>query len=89
VEQGRYHHEIIQISENKVLFRFSEKDLGFFLDTNLNMSQKFTRAEKKTAGIPGCIRRNVTSRLREMILPFFSLLVRPHLESCVQLWAPQ
>jgi len=66
-----------------------ERGLGVLADDKLTMSQQCALVTMKANGILRCIKKNLASRSKEILLPFCSALLRSGLEYCVQFWAPQ
>ncbi|KAJ7409717.1 hypothetical protein WISP_112912 [Willisornis vidua] len=90
VSQGLYRSELLTFDfsvptlENSAM----ERDLTFLVNDKLNLSQHALAARRANHVREG-IRHSITSQSREGIVPLCSALGQPHLEYCVQFWAPQ
>ena len=64
-----------------------KRDLGVLVDNKINMSEQCAAVAKKANRILGCINQGITSRDKDVTIPLYSALVRPHLEHCVRFWS--
>ena len=65
-----------------------EKDLGVTISADMKVSEQCGIAVSKGNKILGLIRRNITYKGKQLIIPLYKAIVIPHLEYCIQTWIP-
>ena len=61
-----------------------ERDLGVTISADMKVSEQCSIAASKGNQILGLIRRNITYKDKPLIIPLHKVIVRPHLEYCIQ-----
>jgi hypothetical protein len=65
-----------------------ERDLGITMHKSLSVSRQCAEAAKKGNRAVGQIKRTISNKSKDIVVPLYKSLVRPHLEYCVQAWSP-
>ena len=65
-----------------------EKDLGVTFSADMKVSEQCGIAASKGIEMLGLIRRTITYKEKQLIVPLYKAIVRPHLEYCIQAWRP-
>jgi len=81
--------DVYRLGEELLESSPSKKDLRVLMNEKPDMNQQCALAAWKTNSTMGCIKRGVTSREREVTVPLYSVLMRPHLEHCIQVSGSQ
>ena len=58
------------------------------MQNDLKVDRQCRKAANEANRMLGMIRRNFVYRSKEILLPLFKSLVRPHLDYCIQAWRP-
>ena len=65
-----------------------EKVLGVTFSADMKVSEQCGIAASKGNQILGLIRRTIMYKEKQLIVPLYKAIVRPHLEYCIQAWRP-
>ena len=65
-----------------------EKDLWIWLSSDMKVSQQCSKACSKAYRMSGLIKRTIENKNKEVMLPLYKSLVRPHVDYCSFAWSP-
>ena len=81
-------HNVYYMDNESIQPVTEEKDLGVIISEDLKPSKHCAEVVKKANMVLGMIKRHFITRDRDVIIPLYKSLVRPHLEYCIQAWYP-
>ena len=64
----------------------SERDLGVMVQCNLKVDKQCCKAANDANRKLGMIKRGLKNKSKEIMLPLYKSMVRPHLDYCIQAW---
>ena len=64
------------------------KDLDVTFSADMKVSEQYGIAASKGNQMLGLIRRTIMYKKKQLIVPLYKAVVRPHLEYCIQAWRP-
>jgi len=73
------------MNETKLERVRQEKDSDVCISDDLNWTNNYSEAVDKANTMLGMIKRTFMSRSKEIIIPLYKCLVRPHLEFCCEI----
>ena len=56
------------------------------ISDDMKVSEQCGIAAAKVNQIVRCIRRNIVYKKKQLIIPLYKTIVRPHLQYCIQAW---
>ena len=81
-------HHTYSLNQRQLNETETEKDLGVLMHKSMSFSEQCHEAAKKANRVAGQVMKTMTNKSKEVIVPLYKALVRPHLEYCVQVWNP-
>ena len=80
--------ESMELGGKLLVSHTSERDLGVIVQSNLKVGTQCNKAECEANRRMGMIKRNFRFKSRNVMLPLYKSIVRPHLNCCVLAWRP-
>ena len=83
---GNNQEHVYQLNNKVIASSGLEKDLGVWTNKDLKCGSQCSKAATKANQMLGLIKRTIVQKNKDVILPLYKSLVRPHLDYCVPAW---